>query len=100
MSLFDAPRAEVFDGLEETQTVRLRQVHTQVVGGAAFRGHVGVVAVAEVSEVRENSCTANITAGAMSTIRNGDKAEQITKEEAQSIAKSNDFTRTRVTVNF
>ena len=58
------------------------------------------VAVAEVSELRENFCTANITAGVMNNIRNGDKAEQITKEEAQSITDSNDFTRTRVTVNF
>ena len=70
------------------------------IGGESLGREKCTVAVAEVSEVRENSCTANITAGAVSTIRNGDKAEQITKEEAQSIAKSNDFTRTRVTVNF
>lgn len=70
------------------------------IGGESLGREKCTVAVAEVSEVRENSCTANITAGAVNTIRNGDKAEQITKEEAQSIAKSNDFTRTRVTVNF
>ena len=70
------------------------------IGGESLGREKCTVAVAEVSEVRENSCTANITAGAMNTIRNGDKAEQITKEEAQSIADSNDFTRTRVTVNF
>ena len=70
------------------------------IGGESLGREKCTVAVAEVSEVRENSCTANITAGAMSTIRNGDKEEQITKEEAQSIADSNDFTRTRVTVNF
>ena len=70
------------------------------IGGESLGREKCTVAVAEVSEVRENSCTANITAGAMSTIRNGDKAEQITKEEAQSIADSNDFTRKRVTVNF
>ena len=58
------------------------------------------VAVAEVKEVRENSCTANITAGIMHNIRSGDKAEQITKEEAQSIIDSREFTGTRLTVNF
>ena len=70
------------------------------IGGESLGREKCTVAVAEVSEVSENSCTANITAGAMNAIRNGDKAEQITKEEAQSIADSNDFTRTRVTVNF
>ena len=70
------------------------------IGGESLGREKCTVAVAEVNEVRENYCTANITAGAMNTIRNGDKAEQITKEEAQSIAYSSDFTRTRVTVNF
>ncbi len=70
------------------------------IGGESLGREKCTVAIAEVSEVRENSCTANITAGAMNTIRNGDKAEQITKEEAQSITDSNDFTRTRISVNF
>lgn len=69
------------------------------IGGESLGREKCTVAVAEVSEVSKNFCTANITAGAMNTIRNGDKAEQITQEEAQSITDSNEFTRTRVTVN-
>ena len=58
------------------------------------------VAIAEVKEVRENFCTAEVTAGTLHNIREGDKAEQISEEEAQSITDSNDFTRTRMIVNF
>ena len=58
------------------------------------------VAIAEVKEVRENFCTAEITAGVPNNIRTGDKAEQITEEEARSIIDNNDFTRTRLVVSF
>ena len=58
------------------------------------------VAVAEVKEVREHFCTAEITAGVLHNIREGDKAEQISGEEARSIIDSNSFTRTRMVVDF
>lgn len=58
------------------------------------------VAIAEVREVRENFCTAEITAGILHNIREGDKAEQISEEEARSIIDSNSFTRTRMVVDF
>ena len=53
------------------------------------------IAVAEVTSVKTNSCIANITGGIASNIRKGDKAEQITPEEAQLIIDNNDFVQKR-----
>ena len=53
------------------------------------------IAVAVVKEVRENSCIAEIKGGAVRNIREGDRAEQITLEEAERVLKANKFMEKR-----
>ncbi|MBQ7578051.1 MAG: hypothetical protein IJT21_07300 [Synergistaceae bacterium] len=53
------------------------------------------IAVAEVTSSRTNSSVANITGGTAANIRTGDKAEQITPEEAQLIIDNKDFIKKR-----
>ena len=54
------------------------------------------LAVAEVVSVKAHNSTANITGGSANNIRKGDKAEQITPDEAQLIIDNNDFVSKRL----
>ena len=54
------------------------------------------VAVAKVKKVRTDYCTAEVIGGIFTNIRNDDKAEQITEEEAMRIIADNDFSRNRL----
>lgn len=54
------------------------------------------LAVAEVKEAKFSYCTAVITGGNVINIREGDKAEQITLEEAASIIERKDFVKNRL----
>ena len=54
------------------------------------------IAIAEVSKAGTDSSTAEVIAGFFENIREGDKAEQISREEAKSIIDSSDFSRIRV----
>lgn len=54
------------------------------------------IAIAEVAEARTNSCTANIIAGNFKNIRGGDKAEQISPEDAAFIIEENNFAQNRL----
>ena len=54
------------------------------------------VAVAQVNNVKTDYCTASVISGNFSNIREGDKAELITVEEAQSIIAKNDFAKNRL----
>ena len=58
------------------------------------------VAVAEVQTSKNDYCTAQIKGGIFTNIREGDKAEQITAEEAQLIIDNNDFARNRLSEFF
>ena len=53
------------------------------------------IAIAEVRDTAANFCNADVKAGYFNKIRTGDKAEQITEEEAQLIIDSNNFIRNR-----
>ncbi|MBQ9526562.1 MAG: hypothetical protein IJR68_03035 [Fretibacterium sp.] len=53
------------------------------------------IAIAEVKDVRSEFSTAEVTAGVLKNIRDGDKAEQISQEAAQLIIDRNDFARNR-----
>lgn len=60
-------------------------------------GHEKItVAVAEVKEAKGNYCTAEIMGGVLDNIHEGDKAEQVTREEAQYILEKNEFSRSRL----
>ena len=54
------------------------------------------IAVAEVSSVKANYCTALVIGGNLTNIHEGDKAELITPEEARTIIDNNDFVRNRL----
>lgn len=54
------------------------------------------VAVAEVKDSKTDYSTASVTGGIFGNIREGDKVEQITEEEAQSIIARNDFVKNRI----
>ena len=54
------------------------------------------VAVAKVKKVRTDYCTAEVIGGIFTNIRNDDKAEQITEEEAMRIIADNDFSKNRL----
>ena len=54
------------------------------------------IAVAEVTTSKSDFCTASVRGGIFENVREGDKAEQITPEEAQSIIAGNDFAKTRI----
>lgn len=53
------------------------------------------LAIAEVKETHENYSIAEIRAGNFNNIREGDRAEQITREETQLILENNDFSEYR-----
>ena len=54
------------------------------------------IAIAQVKTVQTNFCTAEIKGGNFNNIKNEDKAEQITAEEANAIIAQNDFTNSRI----
>ena len=54
------------------------------------------LAIARVSNVKDDYCTAEVIGGIFSNIRNGDKAERITSDEAQLIIDENDFVKNRL----
>ena len=54
------------------------------------------IAIAQVKNVQTSSCTAEIKGGKFNNIKNEDKAEQITAEEANAIIAQNDFTNSRI----
>ena len=54
------------------------------------------IAIAQVKSVQTNSCTADVKGGKFNNIRNEDKAEQISSEEAEAIISQNDFANSRV----
>ncbi|MBR1486501.1 MAG: hypothetical protein IJ597_04525 [Synergistaceae bacterium] len=54
------------------------------------------IAVAQVSNVKTDYCTASVISGKFSNIREDDKAELITIEEAQSIIAKNNFAKNRL----
>ena len=53
------------------------------------------LAVAQVSNVKPDYCTADVISGNFSNLHVGDKAELITVEEAQSILENKDFVKNR-----
>ena len=65
------------------------------IGGASLGHEKFNIALAEVKDVRTNFSTAEVTAGLFKNIRDGDKAEQISREEAELIIVRNDFARDR-----
>ena len=54
------------------------------------------IAIAQVKDIQTNSCIADVKGGKFSNIRNGDKAEQISSEEAEAIVARNDFASNRI----
>ena len=54
------------------------------------------VAVAEVKSAKTDYSTASVTGGIFENIREGDKAEQITKGQAQLIIRNSDFVKNRL----
>ena len=54
------------------------------------------IAIAEVNNAKTDYSIASVTGGIFENIRTGDKAEQITQEEAQAIIERNDFAKNRI----